>query len=172
VPARLRERRPAQSGGAPGGAPGGVSGSVSGATLIELVVALAVLGILATLAVASYRGHVLRANRTEARTALLTIATAQEMFHLRCLRYAAVLDPQAPPDCDALALRLGGATGRGYYAVSITAADADGWTARALASGPPQDADTRCRAFELSAGGARRALDAARRDSSLECWGR
>jgi type IV pilus assembly protein PilE len=141
-----------------------------GATLIELVVALLVLGILANMAVAAYRGQLLRANRTEARAALLALATAQEMFHLRCQRYAARLDPQAPPDCEGTALRLAGTSERGYYAVTIVAADAEGWTARAVARGPPQAADTRCRTFELSASGARRASDAAQRDSSLECW--
>lgn len=143
-----------------------------GATLIELVVTLLVLGILATMAVAAYRGPLLRANRTEARAALLTLASAQELFHLRCQRYAVRLDPQASPDCEAAALRLASTSERGYYAVTIVAADAEGWTARAVASGPPQAADTRCRVFELSASGARRATDAAQRDSSLECWGR
>jgi type IV pilus assembly protein PilE len=143
-----------------------------GSTLIELVVSLLVLAILATMAVAAYRGQLLRANRTEARAALLALATAQELFHLRCHRYAVLLDPQAPPDCEGAALRLAGTSERGYYEITIAAADAAGWTARAVASGPPQTADTRCRAFELSASGARRATDAAQRDSSLECWGR
>jgi type IV pilus assembly protein PilE len=143
-----------------------------GATLIELVVTLLVLGILATLAVAAYRGQLLRANRTEARAALLALATAQELFHLRCHRYAAALDPQASPDCEGAALRLAGTSERGYYAITIVAADAEAWTARAVASGPPQAADTRCQAFELSASGARHATDAAQRDSRLECWGR
>ena len=143
-----------------------------GATLIELVVTLLVLGILATRAGATYRGQLLRANRTEARAALLALATAQEMFHLRCQRYAARLDPQAPADCESAALRLAGTSERGYYSVTIAAADAEGWTALAVASGPPQAADARCRRFELSGSGARRATDAAQRDSSLECWGR
>jgi type IV pilus assembly protein PilE len=143
-----------------------------GTTLIELVVSLLVLGILAVVAVVSYRGHLLRANRSEARAALLALATAQEMFHLRCHRYAAVLDPDAPADCEALALRLPPASERGYYAIAIASADADGWTARAVASGPPQAADARCRVFEMSGSGARRAADAMERDSSLECWGR
>jgi type IV pilus assembly protein PilE len=135
-------------------------------------VTLLVLGILATMAVAAYRGQLLRANRSEARAALLALATAQEMFHLRCQRYAVRLDPQAPGDCEAAALRLAGTTERGYYAITIAAADAEGWTALAVASGSPQAADTRCRRFELTASGARRATDAAQRDSSLECWGR
>jgi type IV pilus assembly protein PilE len=143
-----------------------------GATLIELVVTLLVLGILATMAVAAYRGQLLRANRTEARAALLALATAQEMFHLRCRRYAARLDPQAAGDCETAALRLAGTSERGYYAITIEAADAEAWTALAVASGLPQSADTRCRRFELNANGARRAIDATQRDSSLECWGR
>jgi len=143
-----------------------------GATLVELVVALLVLGVLAVMAVASYRGYLLRANRSEARSALLALAAAQEMFHLRCQRYAAALDPEASPDCAALTLRLPRLSERGLYSIAIQGSDADGWTARATAAGPPQAADARCRAFELSGTGVRRATDAADRDSTLECWAR
>lgn len=143
-----------------------------GATLIELVVALVLAGILAAVAVASYRGQLLRANRSEARAALLSLAAAQETFHLRCQGYATTLRPEASADCEARALPLGAASEGGHYSIAIASADANGWAARAVANGPLQLADRRCRAFELSGTGARSATDAAGRDSSLECWGR
>ena len=48
-----------------------------GMTLIELMVVLAIVAILATIAVGSYGRYVLRANRTEATSALLRIQVAE-----------------------------------------------------------------------------------------------
>jgi type IV pilus assembly protein PilE len=51
-----------------------------GFTLLELVVVIAVLGILLGIALPSYRGYILRVNRTEAVSALLEIAGCQEQL--------------------------------------------------------------------------------------------
>lgn len=143
-----------------------------GVTLIELVVVAAVIAILATVAIPSYRNHLLRAHRTEARAALLALATAQEKFHLVCLRYAAELDPEQEPDCDAARLAFATHSERGLYSVRITSADASSWTAESLPMGPPQDADRACQGFSLESTGRKRAWDATGRDTALECWGR
>lgn len=143
-----------------------------GVTLIELLTVGVVIAVLAALAIPSYRGHVLRANRTEARAALLALATAQEKFHLQCHRYATALDPEQPSDCDAARLAFPDRSERNRYSVQITAADASGWTAEALPSGPPQSTDRPCQVFGLASTGRKSASDAARRDSVVECWGR
>lgn len=52
-----------------------------GFTLIELMIALAVVGILATVAVPSYREHVIRARQSEARAALLDDAHFLERWY-------------------------------------------------------------------------------------------
>jgi type IV pilus assembly protein PilE len=59
-----------------------------GITLIELMVVIVVVAILGSLAVSSYRSYLLRANRTEATTALLRVQVAQEKFFLQNNRYA------------------------------------------------------------------------------------
>lgn len=143
-----------------------------GVTLIELVVVAAVIAILSTVAIPSYRNHVLRAHRTEARAALLALATAQEKFHLVCHRYAAELDPEQEPDCDAARLDFPTRSERGLYSVRITSADAGSWTAESLPSGAPQAADSACQRFALASTGLKQAWDAAGRDNALECWGR
>jgi type IV pilus assembly protein PilE len=143
-----------------------------GVTLIELLMVGVVIAVLAAVAIPSYRGHVLRANRTEARAALLALATAQEKFHLQCRRYAAGLDPEKASDCDASSLAFPARSERGRYSVRITSADASGWTAEAQPTGPPQSADSPCQLFGLAATGRKSAWDAARRDSAVECWGR
>lgn len=143
-----------------------------GVTLVELVVVVALIAILSMVAIPSYRSQALRANRTEARAALLALATAQEKFHLACHHYATDLDPELETDCAAARLAFPARSERGYYSVRITSADASGWTAESLPTGPPQDADHACQGFALASTGRRRAWDAAARDNALVCWGR
>ena len=55
-----------------------------GSSLLELIVALIIVGLLATLALPSYQRHVMRMRRSEAHGVLLELATAQESL-LKCL---------------------------------------------------------------------------------------
>lgn len=143
-----------------------------GLTLTELLVAMAVLAVLAGLAVPSYRSHVLRAHRAEARAGLLALATAQEKFHLMCGSYATDLDPGRASDCGGGRLRFPPRSERGHYAIEIRAADAAGWTATARADGEPQSTDEACREFGVDGLGVKTARDAAGRDSAAVCWSR
>ena len=54
----------------------------TGVTLLELMVTLSIVGILAAISVTTYRSYSMRANRTEARTALLRIQVFQKMIVL------------------------------------------------------------------------------------------
>lgn len=144
-----------------------------GLTLIELVVVLAILGLLASIAVPGFRGHLVRAGRTEARTALLSLATAQEKFHLQCHAYAGALDGERPSACSPPRLRFPGTTARRAYVIAVTAADASAWTATATVDdGGPQAADGSCRVYQLDSSGARGARDRGGADSTRECWDR
>ena len=57
-----------------------------GFTLIELVIVVAIVGILSSIALPLYRDYVVRANRTEAKTALLGMATGEAQACLNHLR--------------------------------------------------------------------------------------
>jgi len=61
--------------------------SIQGITLIELLIAVVIVGILASLAYPSYRDYTMRAQRTEAITKLLELAANQERFYLSANRY-------------------------------------------------------------------------------------
>ena len=95
------------------------------------MIVLAIVGILAGLSVPAYRDHVLRANRVEARAALLGLATAEEKFYLQCNTTRACSMPSQPPPAVLASLRFPTASERGYYTLAVTSADADGWTATA-----------------------------------------
>ena len=53
-----------------------------GVTLLELMAVVMVIGILGMIAIPSYRQYVTRAQRVEAKTALLRLQTNQERFYL------------------------------------------------------------------------------------------
>jgi type IV pilus assembly protein PilE len=59
-----------------------------GFTLIELMIAVAVIGILAAIAYPSYTQHVLKSRRAEAKAALLDLAARQERYFSINNRYA------------------------------------------------------------------------------------
>ena len=67
-------------------------GRTHGFTLTELMVALAVVAILASIALPSYRGYVWRANRTVAKNTASDIISRQESFKVDRKRYATRLD--------------------------------------------------------------------------------
>jgi len=60
----------------------------AGFTLIELMVAVAIVGILASIAIPSYTKYVQRSKRTEAMVALMQAAQIQEKFYSQNLKYA------------------------------------------------------------------------------------
>jgi type IV pilus assembly protein PilE len=144
-----------------------------GFSLIELLVTLAVLAIVTSVAVGSYRQYVQRAARVDATSALLRVAAAQEKFYAQNGQYAGndVL-ATAPPD----GLGIAG-TERGYYDLSIAAAAgglATGYTATATAdSGSSQADDDNCQTFTINERGLRTASNSDG-DTSAEitdrCW--
>ena len=132
-----------------------------GVTLMELMIVIVVIGILASIAVPSYRNYVMRAQRTDAMSALLRVAAAQEKFYLQNNTYAATAElDDAPP----AGLGING-TENGWYTLAISSADltqAFTVTATAVAGGA-QAADTHCASFSLTSTGAKSATNS-------DCW--
>ena len=91
-----------------------------GLTLIELMVVVAVLAILSAVAYPLYTNQVQKSRRADAKTALQTIALAQERFFTINGEYAGNLSTlQVSPDIQ------GGASDEGYYTITLTLAGAD-----------------------------------------------
>jgi len=66
------------------------SRSQHGITLIELMVVVAVVGILAMIAVPSYRQYVVKSNRAAAEAFIMSVANKQEQYMLDARTYAGV----------------------------------------------------------------------------------
>lgn len=138
----------------------------AGFTLIEVAIALAVVAITTTLALASYRGHLLRGYRIEAVQALLAAAAEQEKFHLAHGRYGDRLD--ATVGSEPPGLPVASRTPRGRYRLTIEAADASVF--RIVAHVANDRDDPLCPRMFIDESGRRGASDAAGRDSTARCW--
>jgi type IV pilus assembly protein PilE len=139
-----------------------------GFSLTELLISLAIVALMAGVAIPSYRNYVMRANRADATSALLRLASSQERFYLQNNRFAGDDElADAPP----AGLGIAG-TERGYYELEIESADLTaGYIARATAvAGERQADDEACAEFSVDQQGLRAALDSGDDDNTAECW--
>jgi type IV pilus assembly protein PilE len=88
-----------------------------GFTLVELLVVVAIVGILFTIAVPQYNDYVLRSNRTEAFTLLNDVMLAQERFFAENRAYST--------DLTAMGYAAAVATINGNYLITASATAAD-----------------------------------------------
>jgi len=129
-----------------------------GYTLVELMVVVVIIAILGVIGVPSYRAYMIRAQRTEAKDALVRLATNQERFYLQNNTYTA--------DVDELGF-TGGLTDTGLYELNVTAADQQGFVAVATpAATGTMSADVECVEFSIDQTGAHFADP----DPNGRCW--
>ncbi len=119
-----------------------------GMSLVELLTVISVVAILSSIAVASYRQYIRRANRTDATTALLSIQAAEEKWFLQNNTYTSNLT-NAPPT----GLGFATTTTNGYYNLTLVAT-ATTYTVTATATGG-QASDTTCPTFTIDDQGVR-----------------
>ena len=135
----------------------------AGFTLIELMVVLLIVGILGAVAVPAYRQYIIRAHRTEAKTALLRLAANQERHYLQHNTYT--------DDLAALGFNTG-VSENGIYTLSVPLADAITYQAVAVptpgggSNGVDMSLDQVCARFSVDAAGQRLAFP----DLDRTCW--
>lgn len=138
-----------------------------GFTLIELLIVVVVMGVLAAIALPSYKSYVLRAKRAAARTAIQNMAQMQERYFTQNNTYYAIAsgstvtggwvnyvgDTYATRYYDLTVTSIAGSTtvAAGF---TIAAAPANGWT------------DTQCGTLSLTSAGLQSPT------SPTECWQR
>ena len=146
----------------------------AGFTLVELMVTLAVIAIISSLSVVSYRQYVRRANRVDGTSALLHLSAAEERYYLQHDQYATTAAELADPPPAGLGITD---TQQGLYEISV-AASADGaavgYIATATASGTgSQRDDDDCQVFTIDQSGTRGASDSGGAESAeitARCW--
>ena len=136
-------------------------------TLVELLMVIVIVSILMAIAVPSYRGYILRAQRVEATRALVQAQAAQEKFFVQNNAYATTLNA-APP----AGLGINPLSETGLYDIAMTLTGG-GTGFRVTATPRPggaQSTDYRCATLTLDSNGLKTALDVASADTTRECW--
>jgi type IV pilus assembly protein PilE len=142
-----------------------------GFTLIEVMIVVAIVAILATIALPSYQDSVRKSRRADAVLALQRIQIEQEKFRAECPSYAAGFDTArvcnaATPANNRLALAT--SSSDGYYTLNLLpVVNATQYTATATAvTSTSQASDTGCTVLTLAVTG----LTLTR--TPAECWTR
>lgn len=131
-----------------------------GFTLIELMVAVAVVGIITAIALPAYRRYVLQGNRTDAIRSLSFYQQALERCYSQNFSYLGC--PAAPGTATT--------SGNGYYNITFPLLTASAYTISAAPTGA-QTSDTQCASMTISQNGAQTALDTSSDVTTQECWG-
>jgi type IV pilus assembly protein PilE len=141
-----------------------------GFSLIELLITMAIVGILAAIALPGYSQVMNRAMRQDARLALLRVQQQQELYFATHLNYATLLGP------DPSGLGLSGHSDNHQYLLELrTSADRMTYTVTANADSTGRQAtDLHCARLMLDETGRRRSASNVggwRDDDPHRCWG-
>ncbi|HEX4051264.1 MAG TPA: type IV pilin protein [Steroidobacteraceae bacterium] len=136
-----------------------------GFSLIELMVTVAIVAILATIAFPTYRAYVLKTNRADAMRAL----TEDAQILQRCYSEAYTFVGCAPIPPAAPAFTT---SPNGYYDLSSTilVGPPQTFVLTAAAVGAQAD-DTACATFSVNQAGQQTAQNSSNSDNSAACWG-
>ena len=92
-----------------------------GFSLIELMIAVLIVGILAAIAMPSYKSHVIKASRAAAQTELLELASLQEKIYLNSSSYTASMTAAYTGNSTGGLGKTTGLTTDGKYTLTVAA---------------------------------------------------
>lgn len=150
------------------------AGNANGFTLIELMIVVVIASILLAIAIPSYRTQTQKSRRTEAKMALLDLASREERFNSTNTSYTST--PGLLGYSGAWPIKVGS----GYYQITAcvnttTACMTDAGTGQAFlltaqpVPGGPQAADTACGSFTVDNTGSQKVTGALSATPST-CW--
>ncbi len=132
----------------------------SGFTFVELLIAIAIVGILAAIAIPSYSAYTRRANRTDATRTMTFDSQALERCYSQAFTYV---------NC-ATAMVGAKPSPQGYYTITIAVPSASSYSVTAVPLAPPQTIDTDCTQFSIDSTGKQSATGSGSTPTQT-CWG-
>ena len=118
---------------------------IAGFTLLELMIAVAIVAIVMTIAYPSYQRYLIESRRADAQNALLGFGTAMERYRSDNSSYAGAQSGTGfpnPPESTVYPSQTPIDSSDKFYNLTIEAADSNGYTVRATPiSGTVQDGD-------------------------------
>lgn len=141
-----------------------------GFTLIELMITVVIASVLMSIAFPLYQHQMRESRRTDARSALLDLASREERFYAINSTYSTTATDVGYPSWPET-------VGSGYYQISTPTVVAATATAPAKFSvtatpiaGKGQDQDSDCASFTVNSAGQDTSTNSATADSSAICW--
>jgi type IV pilus assembly protein PilE len=140
---------------------------LSGFTLIELMIVVAIIGILAGIAYPTYTDYVARGNRADGKAGLLNLQLAQEKYRADCPQYADGIHATARTCASGGTHNLVFSTSspNGKYTLAITAGSATSYTLTAT----PTFTDAKCNVLGINQAGTKTVTGT---DTVANCWGK
>jgi|SRR3954454_6959988 type IV pilus assembly protein PilE len=134
-----------------------------GFTLVELMVTVAVVAILGTMAISAYSNYVMKTNRTDATRVMIADAQALQRCYSQNFTYTPSGGCPTPAGTTT--------SPRGLYSVTIATPTATTYTITATPASAPQTKDSSCVSFKLTSDGTQSSANAGGTDSTATCWG-
>lgn len=144
-----------------------------GFTLIELMIVVAIIGILAAITIPSYREYTTRAKRADGKAALLNLQLAQEKYRANCPQYATGIHATTYSCASGGSHNLVSSTTSpdGYYNLAITAGTGTTYTITAT----PTFTDGKCGTLGITHDATAAQTDTKTEtgtDTAANCWGK
>jgi len=141
---------------------------MKGFTLIELMIVVAIIGIISAIAYPSYQASVTKTKRADAKTSLMNIATQFERCFTVNGQYNYTAGPPvkdcAPPLNATLNTLATTTSDKGYYTIALSNLTATTFTLTAT----PVATDAKCTTFVLNETGRRQYTPTT--STTLDCW--
>jgi len=138
----------------------------AGFTLIELMIVVAVIGILGAIAFPAYSQYVIRGKRAEGRAALMDAAALQERFYSDCNRFGTL--GNGAKNCADGETTIGTTSETGKYNLYISPSEP---TSTFTLEARPTFADVECGTLTLTNAGSKGMKDGTSSDTRT-CWGK